>query len=633
LKRTIERSPTGQPRCPHEGEGAELSSGKGLKRRYANFEPIHGELGQKEALLRLWGYRNDLKTPLLIGLACTLLWSLFTLGQGGLVALFLKVIKEGAQAGKMQELNFWTALGFFYFAARGVLAFGKDYTWQFVAQRLSFKLRNEVYGHLQKLPVSFFDHRKTGQLMSSLSHDVTAVNSVLSAIQDSINAPVILVGGVIALFFINWPLALVSCVSLPPIAFVIVRASRKMRSYTGRLQHNLSLITEHAEETLAGVRVVKSFGNENYEIDRFHHISSNVFRSVLRTYRTRLAMGPMVEYLGIVAIVLVLWVGGKQHIQDPGKYPIEYLAAFVIVLQQVANAARNFGNISVNLAAAGKAADRVFTLLDIQNDIVDKPEAIHLDRVQGRVELDNVGFAYSHGIPVLAGISFVMEPGEVVALVGPTGSGKTTIAALVPRFYDVTEGAVRVDGVDVRDCALASLRAQIGIVPQDTILFAGTLRENIAYGRLGAPDEDIIAAAKMANAWEFIEKLPQGLDTVIGERGTRLSGGQRQRIAIARAVLRDPRILILDEATSSLDTQSEALVQGALETLMRGRTTLVIAHRLSTIRKADKILVIKDGHVVEAGAHAQLMEQGGIYSDLYRTQFRTDDMLGCGPFE
>lgn len=610
-------------------------SGKGRKRAYANFEPIHGELGQKKALLRLWRYLSELRTPLFLGLGCTLLWSVFTLGQSGMAALFLKVIKESASSGQsgLQQLNFWTALGFFYFAFRGVLAFGKDYTWQYVSHRLSLRLRNELFGHLQRLPISFFDHRKTGQLMSSLSHDISAVNAVLAAIQDSVNAPVILIGGVIVLFVINWPLALISCVFLPPIAFIIMKATRRMRAYTGRLQHNLSHITEHAEETLAGIRVVKSFGNEEYEIDRFRQISTNVFRSVLRTVRTRLAMGPSVEYLGIVAIILVLWVGGKQHIQNPERYPIEFMLAFVMVLQQVANAARNFGNISVNLAAAGTAADRVFTLLDVKNDITDKPEAIKLDRLIGRIEFDNVDFAYSAGIPVLKGISFVMEPGEVVALVGPTGSGKTSIASLIPRFYDVTSGSIRVDGVDVRDCVLQSLRAQIGIVPQDSVLFAGTLRENILYGRLGASDEEVIASARMANAWEFIEKLPQGLDTIIGERGTRLSGGQRQRIAIARAVLRDPRILILDEATSSLDTQSEALVQDALQRLVRHRTTLVIAHRLSTIRNADKILVIKDGHVVEAGGHAQLMEQGGIYSDLYRTQFRNDDHNSRGPFE
>jgi subfamily B ATP-binding cassette protein MsbA len=610
-----------------------LKSVKGKNRKYGNFEPLNGELGQKEALRRLWSYRGEFKTPLLLGLACTLLWSLFTLGQAGLVTLFMKVIAESAKTGKMQELNFWTALGFFYFAARGTLSFGKDYTWQYVAQRLSLRLRNQVFSHIQELPVSFFDHRKTGQLMSSLSYDITAVNSVLSAIQDSINAPVILVGGVIALFVINWPLALISCLSLPPIALIITRASRRMRSYTGRLQNNLSQITEHAEETIAGARVVKSFGNEQYEIERFRQISTNVFRTVLRTYRTKAAMGPMVEYLGVVAIVLVLWVGGKQHIQNPDRYPIAFMLGFVMILQQVANAARNLGNISVNLSAAGVAADRVFTLLDIKNEITDKPEAIPFDRVNGRIEFDNVGFAYSHGIPVLAGISFVMEPGEVVALVGPTGSGKTTIASLIPRFYDVSQGSIRVDGVDLRDCVLQTLRNQIGIVPQDTVLFAGTLRENIAYGRLGASDEDIITAAKMANAWEFIEKLQLGLDTVIGERGTRLSGGQRQRIAIARAVLRDPRILILDEATSSLDTQSEALVQDALQKLVRHRTTLVIAHRLSTIRNADKILVIKDGHIVEAGAHADLLAQGGIYSNLYRTQFRTDDAPPRGPFE
>lgn len=628
------------------------------KQKYANVEPIRGELGQKEALKRLWEYMMPLRMSLLLGLVFTLIWSFINLGYGGLAKLFLDAIQKNAGSRNMKDVNTFTALGIFLMLARGLTYFAYNYSWSYAAQKLSMRLRNAVFAHLQQLPISFFDHRKTGQLMSSISNDIPAVNNVLSALQDSINAPIVLFGGIILLFWLNWQLALISCICLPPTAAIIVRATKRMRAATGQVQNNLAEITEHAEETISGVRVVKSFGNEGYEAKRFESHSHRVFSSVLRTIRVRLAMTPMVEFLGAVAIILVLWVGGKQIIWDKNSLSFGDLTWFVLVLQQVANGAKNFGNISVNLSAAAVAADRVFTLLSIKNDIPEKPEAIELGAFAGlsreeqlqklkdrraaiereikalsvparrsgaRIVFDQVGFAYSTGIPVLANISFSMEPGEVVALVGPTGSGKTTIAALIPRFYDVAEGSITVDGVDIRDCTLKSLRGQIGIVPQETVLFAGPLRDNIAYGRLDATEEEIIEAAKMANAWEFIEKLPDGLDTIIGERGARLSGGQRQRIAIARAVLRDPRILILDEATSSLDTASEALVQDALQRLVADRTTLVIAHRLSTIRNADKILVIKDGHIVEAGRHSELVAGGGIYSELYRTQFRMDE--------
>jgi subfamily B ATP-binding cassette protein MsbA len=402
-----------------------------------------------------------------------------------------------------------------------------------------------------------------------------------------------------------------------------------MRHHTGHLQEHLSEITEHTEQTLAGIRIVKAFGNEQYEVDRFVRRSDRVFRSVLRTIRVRLIMAPAVEVLGAIGIILVLWVGGMQIVMQGSQLSFGSLTWFVLVLQQVASGAKNLGNISVNLSAAGVAADRVFTLLDVKSDLREKPDAIKLKWAEGRVAFRNVSFAYHAGIPVLADIDFTMESGQVVALVGPTGSGKTTIAALIPRFYDVSAGRIEVDGVDVRDCTLKSLRAQIAIVPQDTVLFAGTLRENIAYGRLDATEAEIGEAARLANAWEFIERLPQGLETPVGERGTTLSGGQRQRIALARAVLRNPRLLILDEATSALDSRSEALVQEALGRVVENRTTLVIAHRLSTVRHADRILVLRDGRIVEDGRHEELLARGGLYSELYRTQFRSDE--GSGP--
>jgi len=594
--------------------------------KYGRTEAVQGKLGQREALRRLWAHVREFRAQLAVALTLTLVWSLVNLGYGGLAALFLDTIKNYDGKGTMGPLNFYAAVGVGIFIGRGVVNFLMNYAWASLQQRLTMRLRNEVFAHLQRLPVSFFDHRKTGQLMSSLTNDIPAVNAVLAAIQDSLSAPVLMVGGIGLLFFLNWPLALVSCICLPPTAAIIVQASKRIRSYTRQLQTNLAEVTEHADETISGARVVKSFGNEEYEIERFQKHSRHVFKSVLRTLRVRYAMVPLVELLGAIGIIMVLYVAGRQIITDPtSTLTFGKLTFFVLVLQQVANGAKNLGNISVNLTAAGVAADRVFTLLDVKNDIVDRPDAVELEHVDGRIRFADVSFAYSMGIPVLANISFEVAPGEVVAVVGPTGAGKTTIAALIPRFYDVTSGAILVDDVDIRDCTVKSLRRHIGIVPQDTVLFAGTLRENIEYGRLGASEEEIVAAARMANAWEFIEKMPDGLDTLIGERGARLSGGQRQRIAIARAVLRDPRILILDEATSSLDTASEALVQDALQKLVADRTTLVIAHRLSTVRNADKILVLKEGRIVEAGRHAELLAHGGVYSELYRTQFRWDD--------
>jgi subfamily B ATP-binding cassette protein MsbA len=600
--------------------------------KYAGDEPLRGQLGQKEALRRLLGELGDLKVPIAIGLAMTLVWASVNLGYGALAKGFFDTIQRYEGTGKMEELNRQFAIAMSLMVVRGLVYFVMNYAWAYASTRLTFNLRNRVFAHLQSQSISFFDKRKTGQLLSSLSNDVPAAAVILNAVEDSFAAPFVLVGGTAVLFWVNWRLALVSMVCLPPTAWLIVTASRRIQASTARVQDNAMHVLDQMEQTISAIRVVKSFGNEEYEIGRFRHHSKNVFRMVMRTQRVWNLMRPTVELLGALAILLVLWVGGREIIHNSHALTFGSLVWFVMVLKQVADSARSAGSISGNLASAGVAADRVFTLLDTKNEIREKPDAIELAEPVGRVTLEHVEFAYSTGIPVLADISFAMEPGQVVALVGPTGAGKTTVAALIPRFYDVTQGAIKIDGIDIRDCTLASLRRHIGIVPQDTVLFAGTLRDNIAYGRLGAPEADIIAAAKTANAWEFVEKLPEGLDTVIGERGVSLSGGQRQRIAIARAVLRDPKILILDEATSSLDTQSEALVQEALQRLVQDRTTLVIAHRLSTVRNADQILVLKEGRVVEAGRHEELLAEPGIYANLYYTQFRAaEDGLGRAP--
>lgn len=596
------------------------------RRRFANDDPFRGELGDWEALRRLALYMRPLAPMLATGLALTLLWSSINLGQGWMVERFFKTIEAKQGSGNISELNFWAVVAMAAFIFRGALYFAYNFAWSYAGQRLSMRLRDEVFSHLQELPLAFFDRRRTGQLLSVLSNDIPAINTVLAAIQDFLSAPIALVGGSALLIYLNWRLTLVCLICLPPIAWIIVKASAMTRRCSTRVQESLAEISGHAEEKIAGVRIVRAFANEEFERNRFQRHSMQVMRSMLRTLRVRYVMVPLVELLGTIAIILVCWVAGREIISQESDLDVPRLLWYVMVLRTVAEGAKNIGGISVNLASAGVAANRVFTLLDQKNDVSDPPEPLNLDHVRGHLRLENVSFAYSAGIPVLKEINLEIRSGEVVAVVGPTGSGKTTIASLIPRFYDVSGGRITVDGIDVRDCTRHALRSLIGIVPQDTSLFAGTLGENIAYGRLEATDEEVEQAARLANAWEFIERLPDGLNTTVGERGTRLSGGQRQRIAIARAILRDPKILILDEATSSLDAQSEALVQDALQRLMTNRTTLVIAHRLSTIRNADRIVVLREGRIVESGRHEELLALKGVYSRLYETQYRADGL-------
>ena len=502
-----------------------------------------------------------------------------------------------------------------------VCSYGQSCLISAATQKIAVRLRNQLYSHLQSLSLSFFEKTKVGHLMSRMTNDVGLIQNSAGSLIDWVSAPIGMTISTVAIFLINWRLALVALVVMPFMSYSIIKISRGMKSLTQILQIRLADIAAVVQETLSAVRIVKSFAMEEYETSKFAQENRRTYGAAMKTVRRSAALGPTLELIGVTAIAFVLWYGGRMVAQNnvPG-FDTGKMMTFIVLLKSISDSARIIGRMNVTYYQTITGAQRIFDVLDEVPEVRDAPDAKPLPPMEGRVEFKNVSFAYSRAQPVLEDISLVVEPGQRVALVGPSGAGKSTVANLIPRFYDAAEGGVLIDGVDVRDVTLNSLRRQIGIVPQETILFSSSVKENIAYGRIGATDADIEEAAKAANAHDFISRLPEGYDTLVGERGAKLSGGERQRVAIARALLKNPKLLILDEATSSLDVASEAVVQDALEKLMRERTTLVIAHRLSTIVGADKILVMRGGRIAEAGTHAELMARGDLYAELYAIQ-------------
>jgi ATP-binding cassette, subfamily B, bacterial MsbA len=563
--------------------------------------------------------------------------SLCAIGVAGLTAalnLALTFAVNAMTSGDARQLNLLCLLGLALSTLKGFFAYGQTYFLAAVAQRVTTRMRDEVFAHLQSLSLSFFSRRRTGRILSVLTSDLPVIQAASMTIRDVVAAPLSFVACSAILVFLSWRLTLLAVVVVPLMGLVISRVGRRIRRISDIVQAKLADITAIAEETLAGVRIIRSFAAETSEIRRFALENQKTYLTVMRGVKQSAQLGPLLELFGTVGIVLIVFLAGNEvahnatlsheNLQPISRMNLGGLAGFVVCLQQLARAVRDLGAINVTRQQALAAANRVFVeVLDQTSEVRERAGAVTMPEVQGHLVFDRVSFSYSADVPVLKDISFEVRRGDVVALVGPSGAGKSTLVDLIPRFYDVTEGRILIDGVDVRDVRLESLRRQIGIVPQDTWLFAGRLRDNIAYGRPQATEEEIRSAAYAANA-SFVDGMVDRFGTVVGERGVSLSGGERQRIAIARAILTDPRILILDEATSSLDATSEGLVKEALDTLMRGRTTIVIAHRLSTILNADRILVLEQGRIVEGGTHPELLALGGRYSQLYERQFRLE---------
>ena len=566
--------------------------------------------------LRLLRYLRPYVTKTLMAVACMLLATSASL----YVPWIVRDIIDGVLVSKnVALLNAITAGIIVVFALRGFFVYGQNYLMSFISQKIVIDLREALFRHFQRLSVSYFDHSRTGKVLSYMTNDVGALQGALAQnIIELSTESLTLVGSLGAMFYLHWQLALLTLITVPLVAQAMKLFGVKLRKASGTMQQRTAEITSVLQEMIVSIRLIRLFVREDYEIDRFNRENENNFNAQMKAAQLSATLTPVVEFLAAIAVTTIVWYGGNEVIS--GNLTSGSLIAFLVYSVNISNPVKRLGNVYGSIQRAVAAAERVFDVLDTSPEIQDAPGAIELPSVKGRVTFENVTFEYRAGEPALRNMSIDIPPGQVLAIVGPSGAGKSTIANLLPRFYDPQEGRILIDNVDIKNVTVRSLREQIAMVPQDTILFSASIFENILYGRLDATREEVMEASRAANAHDFILQLPDGYDTQIGERGCQLSGGQRQRISIARAILKDPRILILDEATSALDAESERLVQEALDKLMVGRTTLVIAHRLSTIQRADSILVLDKGRMIECGCHADLLESGGLYCKLYSLQ-------------
>ncbi len=510
----------------------------------------------------------------------------------------------------------------FVFFIKNIFLYLKNILLYMVQLNIVKDIRDKLYIHIQGLSLGYFHKEKTGSITSTIINDVEQLQGSLSvAFQKLFVEPINILIFATLLFIISWKLALIAIIIIPLAGIAIIAIGKSIRRKSRRTQKKISHIMQILSETLSSIRIVKAFVNEKEEIKKFSKETANYLNLHLKRARLDLIAAPITESFGVVIGVILLWYGGTEVILQKGLIPEDFIR-FILILFSILGPIKQMSNVNIKIQAGAASAERIFTLLDTKPQIVEIKNPINLGKFKRSLEFNDVHFEYQEGSElVLDSVSFKIDKGEVVALVGPSGSGKSTIADLIPRFYDTTSGEIAIDGNNIKDISLSSLRSNMGIVTQEVILFNDTIRNNISYAQSEKSDDLVREAARAANALEFIENTPNGFETIVGERGVKLSGGQKQRIAIARALLKNPSILILDEATSALDTESEKKVQTAIESLMKDRTALVIAHRLSTVQKADKIIVIENGKVAETGSHESLFEKNGIYKRLYDLQF------------
>ena len=566
---------------------------------------------------RMLGYLRRYLFPYVALLSAAMLMLSAT---NGAIPFLVKGFLNDLQGAKLAALKVISLEVLALFVLRAVMNFVSDYLTAYVGGKLTLDIRADLNDHLQRLPLSFFNRTPTGVILSRVINDVGLISAattdgIFSIIGDGATLLALLAGA----FYLDWQMALIAFVVFPAAVLPVVRFSKQMRKMTKRQQTQLGGLTVVLQETFQGNRVVKAFGMEEYERRRFNAELRRLFRIGMRVARIKALSSPMIEVLGAAATVGILWLGASTV--AAGTRSLGTFGAFIAAMLIVYRPFKSLSSTNNKIQQGLVAAERVFEMMDEPSDVPDAPGAIELPPGRHSVEFEQVSFRYGSNPPVLRDINLKIGAGEVVALVGMSGGGKSTLADLIPRFYDVNQGRITIDAIDIRRFTLASLRASIGLVTQHTFLFNDTVRANIAYGSIEKGLDQIVAAAKLANAHDFISRLPDGYDTVVGELGVRMSGGERQRIAIARALLKNAPILILDEATSSLDSEAERLVQEALEHLIENRTTLVIAHRLSTVRRADRIAVIVHGRIVEEGTHDELIALGQEYRKLHDLQF------------
>ena len=566
---------------------------------------------------RLWRYLRPQLRPFSVAIVGLLIGSIVGLAFPLVIAGITSQVVAGGDPGNLDRL---VAILVVLFIVQAVGGFVQTWLLGVVGERVVAQLRGELYGRLVTLSLDFYGQRRVGELVSRLSSDVTLVRTMLTQTVTSLLSSTIgLVGSIVILFLLSPTLLLVVLLLAPALIAVAFVFGRPLQRISTQVQDRIAHSTTTAEEVLSGIRVVKSYVREDWELRRYDDDLQGIVAAGSRLALWRAGFGAVMGFLGFGAIALLLWYTGHQVID--GSLGIGTLTGFLLYGVAIGASLGTIASLYGQFREGTGAVQRVFEIIDTRPTVVDRPDARPIGAVEGRITLDGVTFGYDPTRPVLHALDLEISAGESLALVGPSGSGKTTLVGLLPRLWDIDRGAIRIDGHDIRDVTVVSLREQIGLVAQEATLFGGSIRDNIRYGRLDATDAELVEAAQAANAHDFISKLPDGYDTIVGDRGSRLSGGQRQRVAIARAILKDPRILLLDEATSSLDNESERLVQDALDRLKVGRTTIIVAHRLSTIRAADRIAVLDDGWLVELGTQAELLAADGLYARLHRVQF------------